>query len=189
MSTAKERWRWRMYNHSEVGKVRYRRYRQSEHGKAKLREKYQERVGFLDDLKVRAGCLVCGEKDPRVLSFIPRPGQKVKFRPQAQNISRSLEDWEKVIVVCDVLCRNCLARKKRGGESMKAKEFPKTYYLSGPNQIVNDLSQPGTSQQTICRACGAELRPKNERKTGRRREFCDSHCRLIHWARTHGGGA
>jgi hypothetical protein len=184
MNPAERRRHWREYNKSPRGRERYRRWRRSPHGKAKIREKYQERIAFLDEAKSQAGCRICGARDPRVLSLVPRSDQKVKFPPWPQNITRSLEDWQGVIAACDVICRNCLARERGGGGVMTAQKIPLRPNLSWQVKIANDLPGPGTANLT-CRTCGAVLTRKKAdlgRKRGRRREFCDSRCRLLYWA-------
>jgi len=173
--------RWREYNRSERGKARHRRYRQSAYGKARLREKYLERVRLLDEAKSQAGCCRCGETDSRSLSFIPRDGQEVKFAPSLMNISRGLDGWKEVIAACDVICRNCLARKRRGGESVKAKGIPKTPQPMPSYKSLTIVSSPYPTHPT-CEACETEFKPLNKPKLRRRKRFCSDRCRLLSWA-------
>lgn len=125
MNPENRRQRRREYNRSERGKARHRRYRRSARGKAMLRENYRERVRLLDEIKSKAGCRVCKERNPKALSFVPRPGQKVKFPPRLENVTRSLADWKEVIAACDVLCRNCRAGRfsQIRGRFRKCHEF------------------------------------------------------------------
>lgn len=182
MSLEDQRQRWREYNRSERGKLRHRRYRQSRHGKAKLREKYRERVRFLDEIKSKASCLSCGERDPKALSFVSRPGQKVKFAPQLVNISRGLDDWREVIAACDVFCRNCLAKKRRGRESVKAQGIPKTPLPMPSFKSLTIVSSPRPTHPT-CETCKSKFRPLSKLKPRRRkRRFCSDRCRLLAWA-------
>jgi hypothetical protein len=175
-----QRQRWRKYNKSTEGKARYRRWRQSPHGKAKLQEKYRERKAFLDGVKAEAGCRVCGEGDPRILSFVPRDPRRVKFFPVLANITRSLEEWREVIRGSGVFCGNCLAKKSRGGESVTASEIPGSPYSRAAFKSLT-INSGASGYHPTCKVCKAKLGPKNVGK-GRRREFCSDRCRLLFWA-------
>jgi len=180
-STSEERKRrWRAYNKSPAGQRRYKRWRQSPQGKKKLGQNYRRRKEWLDKIKAKTRCLVCKERVPRVLSFVPRSGKKVKFAPQLVNISRGLDDWKEVIAACDVLCRNCLAKKRRGGESVKAKGIPKTPQPMPSYKSLTIVSSPYPTHPT-CETCETEFKPLNRPKPRRRKRFCSDRCRLLSW--------
>lgn len=164
-----QRQRWQEYNRSERGKARHRRYR--------------ERVRFLEEAKSRAGCLECGERDPRALSFVPRPGRKVKFQPGLMHATRSLEDWKEVIRGCDVLCRSCRAKQGRSASRgpEKAQRRPQIPHCS----TVNGSTRPDPAYggyHPTCETCKAEFKPLNGPGSKRRKRFCSDRCRLLHWA-------
>ena len=182
------------YNRSEAGKARRKRWRRSAEGKAKLRERYEERKLWLDELKAKAGCLSCGESNPRVLCFYPRDPQKIKFPPILQNASRSLGDWLKVIKACDVFCLNCLGRKKtsRKGPQFRAR-LPQVKRLSQKGRKIRGNGRSPEKVKTKaphealtinskieCSTCRLKFIPKRRNKTGR--AFCSSRCRLLFWA-------
>lgn len=161
---------------------RQRRWRQSVYGKARLKAKYQERKRLLDGIKAKASCQRCREHDPKVLSFVPRPGQKVKFPPRLENITRSLVDWKEVIAASDVLCRNCLAKRKRPARrSVSVSRIPKTPLPMASFKSLTISSGPG-GYHPRCKFCKVKLGPKNYLGKGRRREFCSDRCRLLFWA-------
>jgi hypothetical protein len=190
-----QRQRWRGYNKSPQGRERFRRYRQSPHGKARLREKYLERVRFLDEIKSKAGCRICRETSPEVLSFIPKRGQKVKFLPVLSNISRSLHDWEKVVASSFILCGNCL-RKKTSWKSGGSREYPKfrvrvrQVKRSGSTKERGQGYQPSPEEAKTKapQKCAAHFVPATEackccgREYFRRRSWqrtCSRECQLI----------
>jgi len=182
MSVEDQRQHWREYNKSPQGRERQRRWRQSPHGKAKLREKYRERVRFLDEIKSKASCLACKERDPRVLAFVPRSGQEVKFAPQLTNISRGLGDWKEVIAACDVLCRNCLVKRKRPARrSVRDSEILQGPYPMASRKSLTIIFGPGGYHPT-CETCETEFKPLNKPKLRRRKRFCSDRCRLLSWA-------
>jgi endogenous inhibitor of DNA gyrase (YacG/DUF329 family) len=160
------------------------RGRRSPRGKAKLKEKYEERKRWLDELKAERECCLCGKKNPLVLRFHLR-GEKVKFSPELKNLSRNKKDWLEVIRHCEVICLNCLARKKAIQKSGKRLRKVSEGSEMSRQSIVNDgknvhgvLLWPNTSNHT-CKTCGAEFKSKSG---PRKREFCSDRCRLLHWA-------
>jgi hypothetical protein len=133
------------YNRSEAGKARRKRWRRSPRGKAKLRERYKKQKKWLDGIKAERGCR-CGEKNFLLLRFRLRDGQKAKFPPLLQNISRSKTDWLKVLKVSDVLCVRCLilekqGRKPFGGRTEKLREMPEIPRQVAPGKAIEPERQ------------------------------------------------
>lgn len=165
----------------QLRRERQRRWRESRRGKTLLRQKYRTRKRLLDEIEREHGCQVCGEKNPKALSFVPRPGQKVKFSPRLENISRSLDSWREVIAASDVLCRNCRAKKKRARKSVSVSGIPKIPLPMASFKSLTISSGPG-GYHPRCKFCKAKLGPKSDLGKGRRREYCSDRCRLLFWA-------
>jgi len=94
------------------GRARAKDRRQKRNRKIKLKKSYEESKKWLNEVKSKSGCCFCGENDGRVLRFCPRDGKGIKFLPVLANITRSLRDWKQVIRRCDVICLNCLAKRR-----------------------------------------------------------------------------
>jgi len=203
--TEERKKRWREYNKSKAGRQRYKRWRRSAEGKAKLRERYEERKLWLDELKAKRGCRLCGEKNPLLLRFRLRDGQKAKFPPLLQNISRSKKNWVKVIKGSNVFCVRCLilekqGRKPFGGRTEKLREMPEIPRQVAPGEAIEPERQKDTGKRSLpekvktkaphnaltlnskieCSTCRLKFIPKRRNKTGR--AFCSSRCRLLFWA-------
>jgi hypothetical protein len=93
---------------------------------AKLREKYEERRRWLDGIKGKKGCAICGEKNPLTLRLRVRPRQRVPFSPESKNLSRSKKAWETLMQHCTVICLNCLLKEEphhKSGRPRKVREM------------------------------------------------------------------
>jgi endogenous inhibitor of DNA gyrase (YacG/DUF329 family) len=174
-SSEAEKRSFRKYNKSELGRKRYRRWRQSAKGKAKLKERYEARKAWLDEIKAQHGCRICITRNPLLLRFQVRPGERVKFSPELKNIWRDRKDWVQVITHCDIVCLNCQkTARRRVSDGQQPSDIPR-------ESIVNDLlrGDRGRSRADRCKTCLTKFKAKSGAK---KREFCSDRCRLRHWA-------
>jgi len=172
----------RMLEEFEEGRARAKDRRQKRNRKIKLKKSYEESKKWLNEVKSKSGCCFCGENDGRVLRFCPRDGEGIKFLPVLVNITRSLRDWKQVIRRCDVICLNCLAKKKVSGKSGRTqkvemvREVPEIPQESGVNaSLSGDLHVSRPNHERSCRCCRRPLARAAQK-------FCSPRHRLLFWA-------
>lgn len=76
--------------------------------KSYVKEKYQERKSMIGEIKTSTGCAKCGERRPYVLDFHHKdPSVKDTDIARMTSNRNKIEDIQKEIDKCVVLCANC----------------------------------------------------------------------------------
>lgn len=76
--------------------------------KTYVKGKYQERKNTIGEIKASIGCVKCGEKRPYVLDFHHKdPSIKDAGIARMTSNKNKIEDIQKEIDKCVVLCSNC----------------------------------------------------------------------------------
>ena len=78
-----------------------------------MRKRRAENRIYLSKVKAMAGCLLCGEKDPLVISFHHLDQSKQK-QYISRMVSNSRETINAEIDKCVILCINCNMKVKAG---------------------------------------------------------------------------
>ena len=75
-----------------------------------MRARYQDRVDFINKIKLESGCVDCGySTSVRALEFdhLPGSGKVENISHMVANTSYSIADIEAEIAKCEVVCANC----------------------------------------------------------------------------------
>ena len=73
-----------------------------------VKNKYQERKNLVNEIKLDIGCAKCGEKRPYMLDFHHKdPSIKDTTIARLTSNRNNIEDIQKEIDKCIVLCSNC----------------------------------------------------------------------------------
>lgn len=73
-----------------------------------VKNKYQERKNLVNEIKFDIGCIKCGEKRPYMLDFHHKdPSIKDTTIARLTSNRNNIEDIQKEIDKCVVLCSNC----------------------------------------------------------------------------------
>lgn len=105
--------RWRSTNR-EHDLARQKKYDSTDARKASRKGQYRKRKEFIAATKGLAGCVDCHERDPVVLDFDHRPGERKLFNIGTTAMGVSQLRLLAEIAKCDVRCANCHRRITAG---------------------------------------------------------------------------
>lgn len=97
------------YKDPEKQKKANRKWQRSEKGKACSQRHYEKRKGYIANYKLNRGCSVCGyHKCAAALEFHhPNDDKEFNISCGLYRDNRSLEEIEKEMEKCVILCANC----------------------------------------------------------------------------------